>query len=155
MTNEEAYQHIDDLAEKLNTIDSRKAKAKLLDEEYTKKNMAKLLKCNQSTLVNDLDRNNQGTSKSLYEMGLIDKIQIEDGVYNSPNIYYKIKVEDNALKSDKSIVYNMYSQFTHLISYSITKQKIIIDLLYYVKIIINERGYTYLKNYCDNYILIN
>lgn len=151
MTRDEAYSHIEDLNEKLQTIQSRKAKDKLLDDESTKKNIAKKLKCNQNTLVNDLDRNNQGTSKSLYELGLIDKIQIDEDVRNSPNIYYKIKIEGESSESDESIVYDMYSQFTQLISYSITKQKILIDLLYYVNIIINEKGYIYLTNYCDEY----
>lgn len=151
MTRDEAYSHIEDLNENLQTIQSRKAKDKLLDDESTKKNIAKKLKCNVSTLSNDLDRNNQGTSKSLYELGLIDKIQIDEDVKNSPNIYYKIKIEEESSESDKSIMYDMYSQFTQLISYSITKQKIIIDLLYYVNIIINKKGYIYLKKYCDDY----
>ena len=151
MTSEEAYKHIEDLNDNLTTTQSRKAKAKLLDDEYTKKNIAKKLKCNQNTLVNDLDRNNRGTSKSLYELGLIDKIQIQEGVSNSPNIYYKIKSEVESSNPDETTMYDMYSQFTQSISYSFTKQKIIIDLLYYVKIVINEGGHTYLKNYCDNY----
>lgn len=150
MTRDEAYQHIEDLNDKLD-IDSRNAKDKILEDEFTKKTIARKLKCNQNTLVNDLDRNNQGTSKSLYELGLIDKIQIYEDVKNSPNIYYKIKNEGDTSNLDETTMYNMYSQFTQLISYSFTKQKIIIDLLYYVKIIINERGYTYLQNYCDNY----
>ena len=151
MTRDEAYSHIEKLNNDLQTTQSRKAKDKLLNDEFTKKNIAKKLKCNQNTLVNDLDRNNQGTSKSLYELGLINKIQIDEDVRNSPNIYYKIKIEGESSESDESIVYDMYSQFTQLISYSITKQKILIDLLYYVNIIINEKGYIYLTNYCDEY----
>ena len=151
MTKEEAYAHIDEVKKEYDKASSRRARAKVLEGEFTKKTLAKLTGIKENSIANVLDRNSQGTSKTLYDYGLIDKIQVDEDISNSPNIYYKVKNEGEGSNHPNNTMYTMYSQFNKLNSNSYYKSKIIIDLLYYVNVVINERGYTYLKKYCDNY----
>jgi hypothetical protein len=151
-TNEDAYAHVEKFNESISGSGKSKAWVKSAKEnEPLANSLAKKLKCGVSTLKHDLDRFGKGTHKSLYELGIVEKIPLDEGKEKSPNFYYIVKDEGNLLKSSKSYDNNMQNVFAHMISSSITKQKIIIDLLLYANIIINKKGYIYLKNYCDNY----
>ena len=145
-----AFNHVEKLYETLKK-QSRADKQKTKDDEPFAKSIAKKLKCNISTLKHDLDRVNNGTRKSLLEMGLVEKIQLDEDNPKSPNFYFKVKDEENASNLDESNVQNSKIQFAHSLNSPIVKQKIIINLLIYANIIINEKGITYLKKYCENY----
>ena len=151
-TQDEAYDYIEDLNEDYKKTQSKRAKAKLLDDESTKKGLSRKLNINPNTLYNLLDKSSNNTSsKSLLEMGLVDKLQLDDTISNSPNIYYKIKDEGNPSDSPNNTIETIDFQFQELLKDSSVKQKVIINLLYYCNILVNEKGYVYLKNYCDNY----
>lgn len=151
MTSEEAYKHIDDLNNQLNNTQSRNAKKKLKDDEPLANSLAKKLKCSLSTLKYDLDRFEQGTHKSLVEIGLVEKIKLDEDVRNSPNFYYKVKNE-GASSDDKTNIDNISKiAIVNTLNSSIVKQKIILDLLLYANILLNERGIHTLKNFCENY----
>jgi len=151
-TQDEAYDYIDDLNRKYKDTQSKRAKAKLLDDESTKKGLSRKLNINPNTLYNLLDKSSNNTSsKSLIEMGLVDKLQLDEAISNSPNIYYKIKNEGNPSDSPNNTIETIDFQFQELLQSSLVKQKVIINLLYYCNILVNERGYIYLKNYCDKY----
>ena len=151
MTQEEAYDKVDKVKKEIDNAQSRGAQAKILSKLFTKNRIHVETGINTSTLTNVLDRVNHGTSQSLSEMGKVGKIKLDENVRNSQNIYYKIKKEGESSKSDESIMLDMYSQFTKLNTNPYCKMKILIDLLYYVNIVINEKGYMYLKNYCEDY----
>ena len=150
MTDEEAYDHIEELNGQL-AIESRKTQKKIKEGEPLVNSIAKKLKCSTSTLKHDLDRFDKGTHKSLVELDIVNKIQLDEDNSKSPNFYYKVKKEGEG--SNKEINYdnNMQNQFAHSFLSSFVKQKIIIDLLIYANIIINKKGIYYLKNYCENY----
>lgn len=151
-TQDEAYDYVEDLNERYKQTQSKRAKAKLLDDESTKKGLSRKLNINPNTLYNLLDKSSNNTSsKSLIEMGLADKLQLDDTISNSPNIYYKIKSEGNPSDSPNNTIETIDFQFQELLKDSSVKQKVIINLLYYCNILVNEKGYVYLKNYCDNY----
>lgn len=151
MTSESAYDYIEELNNKLNKAQSRAYKKALKDDEPFAKSIARKLKCNVHTLKHDLDRVSEGTHKSLLEIGLVEKIQLDEDVRNSPNFYYKIQHDGNVLNDKKSNVQDSKIRFAHSLSSSIVKQKIIIDLLIYANIIINERGMYALEKYCNEY----
>ena len=149
MTDKEAFDYVDDLNSKL-ASQSRAYKKKLLDDEPLLKSLAKKLGVNPSTLKHALDRFTEGNKKSLCEIGLVDKIQLDENNPKSANFYYKIKNDGNASKLSKSNVQDMQIAFAHAFDSSIVKQTIIIDLLIYANIIVNERGEGVLKKYCKD-----
>ena len=151
MTPEEAYQHIEDLNEALSNTQSRGAKKKLKDKEPFASSLARQLKCSISTLKHDIDRFEQGTHKSLLEIGLVDKIKLDEDVRNSPNFYYKIKNEGASLDDNINIDNVGKIAFINSLNSSIVKQKIIIDLLLYANILLNEKGICTLQTFCENY----
>lgn len=150
MTDEEAFDYIKQLNKKLDKADSRAFKKKLLDDEPLLKSLSKKLGVNPSTLKHALDRFTEGNQKSLCEIGLVDKIQLDEHNPKSANFYYKIKTDGNAPKSSISNMQDMQNAFAHVFRSSIVKQSIIIDLLIYANIIINERGEGVLKKYCKD-----
>ena len=149
-TDDEAYDYVDDLKGKL-SIESRKKQKKIKEDEPLVNSIAKKLKCSTSTLKHDLDRFDKGTHKSLVELGIVNKIQLDEDNTKSPNFYYKVKKEGKGSNDEINYDNNMQIQFAHSLKSSFVKQKIIIDLLIYANIIINEKGIYYLKNYCENY----
>ena len=151
MTSEEAYKHIDDINERLSEAQSRAFKKKIKDDEPFAKSIAKKLKCNISTVKHDLDRVSEGTHKSLLEIGIVEKIQLDEDNSKSPNFYYKVKNEDEGLKTQNNYDNNVQIQFAYSLNSSIVKQKIILDLLIYANIIISERGIYYLQKYCNEH----
>lgn len=150
MTNNEAFNHVEDLNNKLNA-QSRAYVKQIKDDEPLANSLARKLKCNVHTLKHDLDRVSEGTHKSLLEIGLVEKIKLDEEKRNSPNFYYKIKDEGKGSNPDESTMQTMKIQFAHSINSSIVKQKIIIDLLYYANIVISERGIAYIKKYCNEF----
>ena len=150
MTDNEAFQHVEELNLTLKS-QSRAYKKKVKDDEPLLKPLAKKLKCNPSTLKHALDRFSEGNQKSLCEIGLVDKIQLDENNSKSPNFYYKVKHEGKVSNLDESIMQDKKIKFAYSIESSIVKQKIILDLLIYANIIINERGLYALKTFCENY----
>lgn len=149
MTSEEAFDKIDEINEDLKS-QSRAYKKTLMDKQPFAKSLARQLKCNVSTLKHDLDRVSEGTHKSLLEIGLVDKIQLDEDNPKSPNFYYKIKSEKEVLNPENNYVQDSKIQFAHSLNSSIVKQRLIIDLLIYANIIISERGICTLKKYCED-----
>ena len=150
MDSTDAFDYVEKLNEKLKK-QTRAEQKKSKDNEPFAKSLARKLKCNVSTLKHDLDRVNDGTHKSLIEMGLVEKIQLDEKNKKSPNFYYKIKDEGVSSNPNESDVHDGKIQFAHSLNSPIVKQKIIINLLIYANIIINKKGISYLKKYCENY----
>ena len=150
MTSDDAFSHIEWLNNELSS-QSRAYKKKIKDDEPFASSLAKKLKCSLSTLKYDLDRFEQGTHKSLVEIGLVEKIKLDEDVRNSPNFYYKIK-NDGASFDEQTNIDNVSKiAIVNTLNSSIVKQKIIIDLLLYANIILNEQGMYTLKTFCENY----
>lgn len=150
MTDKEAFDYIEDLNKQLGNAESRAYKKKLLDDEPLLKSLAKKLGVNPSTLKHALDRFSEGNQKSLLEIGLVDKIQLDENNPKSPNFYYKVKKDGATPKSSNDNVHNLQIDFAHVLDSSIVKQTIIIDLLIYANIILNERGGCALEKYCKD-----
>lgn len=151
-TQDEAFDYVKDLNDEYQQIQSRKSKTKYLEDKPTIKALSKVLGINQNTLRNLLDKSSEhSTVKSLIENGLVDKIQLDEDNPKSPNIYYKIKNDDNVLISSSNDVEDVDFQFQDYFNNPLVKQKIIINLLYYCNILLNEKGYDFLKSYCDDY----
>lgn len=150
MTDDNALTHVEKLSEEYYNTQSRKARDKLLEDKCTKKKLSDLTGIKENTLTNVLDRI-EGTSKSLVEHKLIGRYKLNEDDKFSKVIYYKRVIDGESLKSENDSMLTLYFQNTKEKNPSFVLKKIIIDLLYYVKILINERGYIYLKNYCDNH----
>lgn len=150
-TQDEAFEYVETITRKYKETQSKKAKAKLLDDVPTKKMLGKKLGINQNTLTNLLDKSKENsTTKSLIELGLVDKIQLEETTYK-PNFYYKIKNEGKGLFSSEKSIEAIEIQFQESFQDSLVKQTIIINLLFYCNILLNEIGFQYMKKYCDDY----
>jgi len=150
-TQDEAFDYVENLTKKYRETESKKAKAKLLEDVPTKKMLAKKLNINQNTLTNLLDKSKeQSTTKSLIELGLVEKIQLEDIIYK-PNYYYKIKNDNEGLFSSEKSIEAIEIQFQETFQDSLVKQTIIINLLFYCNILLNEIGLKFMEKYCDDY----
>lgn len=147
-TDKEAFDYVEELNNKLSSAQSRAYKKKLKDDEPLLKSLAKKLGVNPSTLKHALDRFTDGNQKSLLEIGLVDKVKLDEDNPKSPNFYYKVKNDGAVSNSTSDYVQNMQNAFAHAFDSSIVKQCIIIDLLIYANIIINERGVYALEKYC-------
>lgn len=151
-TKDEAFDYVEDLKNEYQEIQSKKAKSKYLDDKPTIKAISKSLKINQNTLRNLLDTSSEhSTTKSLIEIGLVDKLRLDEENQRSPNIYYKIKNDAKVSISSSDDVEDIESLFQDYFDDSFVKQSIIINLLYYCNILLNEKGYDYLKEYCNDY----
>ena len=150
-TQDEAFEYAEALTKKYHKTQSKKAKAKLLDEVPTKKMLGKKLGINQNTLTNLLDKSKENsTTKSLIELGLVDKIQLEETTYR-PNFYYKIKNDGKGLFPSENSIEAIEIQFQESFQDSLVKQTIIINLLFYCNILLNKIGFQYMEKYCDDY----
>lgn len=149
MTDKEAFEHVEKLNSEL-LHQSREYKKALMKDEPLLKSLAKKLGVNPATLKHALDRFNEGNQKSLLEIGLVDKIQLDEDNPKSPNFYYKVKVDGAPLNSTLSNVQDMQNAIAHAFDSSIVKQIVLIDLLIYANIIVNERGGVALEKYCNN-----
>ena len=151
LTLEEAFKEVEKLNKKLREAESKATKKKLMEDAPLLKSLAKKLQCNPSTLKNSLDRFYGGNKKSLCEMGLADKIQLDEENPKSPNFYFKVKDDGATLNSTSLDVHDVQTVFRHVFQSSIVKQLIIIKLLIYVNIILNERGERVVKKYCKEF----
>lgn len=151
MSDEDAISYVEKISKKYYDGRNKKAQDVLLKDECTNDKLIDLTGIKKGTMTNILDRNNHGTSKSLLEHKLVGKIKLNDEDRFSKVIYYKRKNEGESSNDDNGLMLTLYFQNTKEKNPSFATKKIIIDLLYFVNIVINERGYTYLKNYCDNY----
>ena len=150
MTDKEAFDHVEDLNNQLKQADSRAYKKKLQDEEPFRKQLAKKLHVNPSTLKHALDRFNEGNQKSLCEIGLVDKIQLDEDNDKSPLFYYKVKKDGATPKHQINDVQDVQIEFAHSFNSSIVKQKIIIDLLICANVVLSKRGWRVFENYCED-----
>ncbi|WP_458452945.1 hypothetical protein [Methanobrevibacter sp.] len=143
--------------DKIAEYDNINAKMRKIESKfYTINRIAKEMKLSKSTVNNALNRNHEKSSnvRSLVEMDLVHKIQIDsEYVQSHPNIFYKpISENDGASLNDDDNAYaDMQNEFTKQINTEKGKQSILINLLIYVNITLNKRGYMYLKKYCNNY----
>ena len=128
LTDKEAFDHVEKLNNDLN-VDSRANRKAKLDKEPLLKSLAKKLGVNPSTLKHGLDRFNEGNKKSLCEIGLVDKIQLDEENPRSPNFYYKVKLDGATPKPANDNVQHVQIEFAHAFDSSIVKQTIIINLL--------------------------
>lgn len=156
-TDEEAEEKVSEVIDKLPDDANINFKMREIENKlYTINRIAKEMELATATVNNALNRNHKEGSnvRSLVEMDLVHKIQIDSNyVQTHPNIFYKpIKKTDRASSDDDDSIYAaMYIRFTKLINTLAGKQSILINLLIYVNITLNKRGYTYLKKYCMDY----
>ena len=151
LTVTEAFDYVENLKAELDNAESRAYKTELLNKEPLLTPLAKKLGVNRSTLKHSLDRTNEGNRKSLCEMGIVDKIQLDEDNAKSPNFYYKIKKDGDAPNSTSSHVQDMQFANAHVLNSPIIKQLIIINLLIYANICLSERGGDTLKKYCTKH----
>ena len=156
-TDEGIEKEISDLMDEISDYDSINAKMRKIETKfYTINRIAKEMELSTSTVNNALNRNHKEGSnvRSLAEMDLVHKIQIDSSyIQTHPNIFYKPISETKGASSneDESIYAAMQNRFTKLINTSNGKQSILINLLIYVNITLNKKGYMYLKKYCSSY----
>lgn len=149
MTDKQAFDYVEDLNEDLKNAESRAYKKKRLDDEPLLKSLAKKLRVNPSTLKHALDRFSEGNQKSLLEIGLVEKIQLDEDNPKSANFYYKVKHDGESSNHSNEHVQDVQIEFAYTFDSSIVKQMIIIDLLLYANVIVSKRGRHALEKYCS------
>ena len=156
MTIAEAEAEVSTCIDELAAIDSYPAAKRHIEAKfYNKDRIAEEMEINKHTLGNFLDRtSNDGvTTRSLIERGLVESIIIEDNIRYPNKIYYRPIRETVGKTSNHESNMNveMYTAFTSVLNTLHGKQSILINLLIYVNIILNKKGYIYLKKYCSSY----
>ena len=156
MTVTDAEAEVKNCIDELEAINSYPAAKRHIEAKfYTKDRIADELEINKHTLANFLDRSSKDgvTTRSLVERGLVEAIIIEDNIRYPNKIYYRPIRETvgKASNHETNMNVRMYNEFTSVINTLNGKQSILINILIYVNIILNERGYVYLKNYCSSY----
>ena len=144
-TREEAYKDNEKALEKYKDAKSRDDKEKILEDEYTRRNISLATGININTLRNYLDKS-QGTAKSLEDLGLIGKIKFDSDNPSSQWTYYKVKKNDE----DNGCVACEIENNKHINALEF-KLDILYSLLTLSNISINEDGWEYLNSYCRNY----
>ena len=148
MTDKEAFEHVEKLNGEL-SHQSRQYKKQLQDKEPLLKSLARKLNVNPSTLKHALDRFKEGNQKSLCEIGLVEKIQLDEDNPKSPNFYYKVRHEGETRQTQKD-KQDVQIDFAYVFDSSIVKQMIIIDLLIYANVVVSKRGRGVLEKYCTH-----
>ena len=154
---EEMDKKVSEVMGEITEYDNVNAKMRKIESEfYTINRIAKEMKLSKSTVNNALNRNHEKGSnvRSLVEMDLVHKIQIDsEYVQSHPNIFYKqiSETDESSSNNDDSTYAAMQNEFTKQINTEKGKQSILINLLIYVNITLNKKGYMYLKKYCTNY----
>ena len=136
MTDEEALSHIDKVSEEYydSKIQSRPARAKILENECTKKNLSNLTGIKENTLSNILDRNTKGTSKNLVEHKLIGRNKLNEDDKFSQVIYYKRKNEGESSNDDNGLMLTLYFQNTKEKILPLLQKRLL--LIYYTLLIL-------------------
>lgn len=142
--------------EELVDIDSYPAaKRHIRAKFYTIDRIAEEMGMNPHTVKNFLDRSSKDgvTTRSLMDMGYVEGIIIDENIRYPNKVYYKPIRETVGASSNPKNNMNVrkYTEYTSMINTSNAKQSILINLLIYVNIILNKRGYVYLKKYCNSY----
>lgn len=142
--------------EELVDIDSYPAaKRHIRAKFYTIDRIAEEMGMNPHTVKNFLDRSSKDgvTTRSLMDMGYVEGIIIDENIRYPNKVYYKPIRETVGASSNPKNNMNVrkYTEYTSMINTSNAKQSILINLLIYVNIILNKRGYVYLKKYCSSY----
>lgn len=147
-TKEEASKEVEDKLYEYNGEISAFGRAKILEDLFTRKTISKLIGVSESTVRNYLDRS-QSTAKSLVDVGLIDKVKFDPDNKNSPWIYYKVKKDDD--DDDEKTLWQDWriENANHFDTFE-SKIRILLSFLYLANITVNEKGYTYLKKYCED-----
>ncbi|MEE0941759.1 MAG: hypothetical protein UIB63_01455 [Methanobrevibacter sp.] len=137
--------NIEDLKNYKEAVAARQAE--ILDKLDTRKTISKRIGVSETTVRNYLDRS-QGTSKSLLDLGLIGRIRFNAENDNSPWVYYKVKKDDN---DDEETLWQDWriENANHFDTFK-SKIRILLSFLYLANITVNEKGYTYLKKYCED-----
>ena len=142
--------------EELVDIDSYPAaKRHIRAKFYTIDRIAEEMGMNPHTVKNFLDRSSKDgvTTRSLMDMGYVEGIIIDENIRYPNKVYYKPIRETVGASSNPKNNMNVrkYTEYTSMINTLNAKQSILINLLIYVNIILNKRGYVYLKKYCSSY----
>lgn len=145
-TREQAIMDNETTLKEYNNADA-KTRDDILDGEFTRKKIAKLVGVSETTIRNYLDRS-QGTAQTLTDMGLIDKIKFNNDKQNSPWIYFKIPKDE--LNHEETIWQDWQTENAKHFDTLNYKIRIILSLLYLANISINEKGYMFLKKYCED-----
>ena len=145
-TRDEAINYVEDkLNEYKNSTPTKQAK--ILDSLDTRKTISKRIGVNETTVRNYLDRS-QGTAKSLVDAGLVNRVRFNSDNNNSPWVYYKVKKEEN--QDEKTLWHNWQIEDAKHFDTFEDKIRILLSLFYLANIALNERGYIFLKNYCED-----
>lgn len=143
-TRDEALEDRDDtLEEYYGCIDSVE-EDNILNKQYTRQTISKVIGVSETTVRNYLDRS-QGTAKSLLDYRLIGRIKFDPTNSNSRWTYYKVKQDGK-----KTTWHNWQKENAKHFDTFKDKIRILLSLLYLANISINENGYAYLKNYCED-----
>lgn len=145
-TRDEAIKDIEDkLNEYKNSTPTKQAE--IIDSLDTRKTISKRIGVNETTVRNYLDRS-QGTAKSLVDASLVNRVRFNSDNNNSPWVYYKVKKDDT--KDEKPLWHDWQIEDAKHFDTFEDKIKILLSLLYLANITVNEKGYTFLKKYCES-----
>ena len=143
-TRDEALEDRDDTLEEYEGCIDSVEEDDILNKQYTRQTISKVIGVSETTVRNYLDRS-QSTAKSLLDYGLIGRLKFDPTNSNSRWTYYKVKQE-----GEKTTWHDWQKENTkHFDSFE-SKIRILLSLLYLANIVINKKGHTYLKKYCED-----
>ena len=151
---EDFHEFVEGKSEEYKTAESSGTKTAIKEELDTIKSLSKRLGINSRTLKVDLDGSTEGRNKkNLEELGLIEKVLLDEDEYKSPYVYGRIKadIEEEVSISHKSIdtidIFELYPYFNALE----VKRSILNYLLHGYNFSNIYKGGMFLNNFCSNY----
>ena len=151
---EDFHEYVEGKSLEYKSAESSGTKTAIKEELDTIKSLSKRLGINSRTLKVDLDGSTEGRNKkNLEELGLIEKVLLDEDEYKSPYVYGRIKadIEEEVSISNKSIdtidIFELYPYFNALE----VKRSILNYLLHGYNFSNIYKGGIFLNNFCSNY----
>lgn len=151
---EDFHEYVEGKSLEYKSAESSGTKTAIKEELDTIKSLSKRLGINSRTLKVDLDGSTEGRNKkNLEELGLIEKVLLDEDEYKSPYVYGRIKadIEEEVSISNKSIdtidIFELYPYFNALE----VKRSILNYLLHGYNFSNIYKGGMFLNNFCSNY----
>ncbi len=148
------YDFVEEKSLEYVNADSSGTKNLIKEELTTITSLAKDLGINKQTLKADIDGVTKGRNKkNLEELGLIEKVLLDENEYKSPYVYGRIKTdkEGEASISENSInIMNTIQLYTYFNALEV-KRSILNYLLHVYNFSNIYKGNIFLNNFCSNY----
>lgn len=151
---EEFYDFVEQKTNEYERISSKGAKTTFRKELDTIPSLVERLRVNKDTLKQDIYQSTKGRNKkNLEELGLVEKLVLDENEYNSPYVFGRIKadIEEEVSISENSIDnMNIFELYQYFNAFEV-KRSFLNYLLHGYNFSNIYKGGMFLNDFCSNY----